>query len=46
VKAFLLDNYRQWKEYGYTHQEVDLAQKELFTRQAQAKQFETLFDRL
>lgn len=42
VKSFLLDNYRQWKEYGYTHQKVDLAQKELFTRQAQAKQFETL----
>lgn len=46
VKSFILDNYKQWKRCQHTHQEVDLTQKELFTRQAQTLQFETLFNQI
>lgn len=41
VKAFILDKYQEWKENGYTHQAV--IDKEQYTRQHEAKQFEQLF---
>ncbi len=37
---FILEKYNEWKEKGYTHQEV--RNKELFTRQNQAIQFDQL----
>ena len=41
VKAFVLEKYQEWKKNGYTHQKV--VNKEQFTRQRQAEQFEQLF---
>lgn len=41
VKAFLLDKYNEWKTNGFTHQPV--INKEQFTRQHEAAQFEQLF---
>jgi glycosyltransferase involved in cell wall biosynthesis len=41
VKAFVLEKYQEWKKNGYTHQKV--VDKEQFTRQRQAEQFEQLF---
>ncbi len=41
VKAFILDKYHEWQKYGYTHQAV--VDKERFSRQHQAEQFEQLF---
>ena len=41
VKAFVLEKYQEWKQNGYTHQQV--INKEQFTRQHEAKQFEKLF---
>ncbi len=38
--TFLLEKYNEWKTQGYTHQ--DVRQKELFTRQSQALQFDKL----
>jgi len=40
VKAFILDKYREWQENGFTHQAV--RDKQIFTRQYQAKQFESI----
>jgi hypothetical protein len=41
VKAFVLEKYQEWKQNGYTRQNV--TNKEQFTRQRQAEQFEQLF---
>ena len=41
TKAFILDKYHEWQANGYTHQPV--VNKEQFSRQHQAKQFEELF---
>ena len=41
VKAFVLDKYHEWKQNGYTRQQV--VNKEQFTRQHEAAQFEQLF---
>lgn len=41
VKAFVLEKYQEWKQNGYTHQQV--INKEQFTRQHEAEQFEKLF---
>ena len=41
VKAFVLEKYQEWKQNGYTHQQV--INKEQFTRQHEAEQFEQLF---
>ena len=41
VKAFVLEKYLEWKQNGYTHQEV--VNKEQFTRQRQSEQFEEVF---
>lgn len=41
VKAFILDKYEEWKRNGYTRQSV--VDKEQFTRQREAQQFEELF---
>ena len=41
VKRFILDKYHEWQQNGYTHQEV--INKEQFTRQHEAQQFEKLF---
>lgn len=43
VKKFISDKYTEWTLNGYTHQEVIKEQKNSFSRQAQAKQFEELF---
>lgn len=40
VKAFLLNNYACWKQNGYTHQAVNLVEKEKLSRAAMAKEFE------
>lgn len=41
VKAFVMDKYQEWQHKGYTRQAV--VNKERFTRQCQAQQFEKLF---
>lgn len=41
VKAFLMEKYHEWKQNGYTRQQV--VNKEQFTRQHEAAQFEKLF---
>jgi glycosyltransferase involved in cell wall biosynthesis len=41
VKAFILEKYQEWKANGYTHQLV--INKEQFTRQHEAEQFEQVF---
>lgn len=41
VKAFILEKYHEWQKNGYTRQAV--VNKEQFTRQHEAKQFEQLF---
>ena len=41
VKDFILEKYNEWKSKGYTHQAV--INKEQFTRQHEAQQFEQLF---
>ena len=41
VEAFVLDKYQEWLQQGYTHQQV--TNKEQFTRQYEAAQFEQLF---
>ena len=40
VKAFILEKYAQWQQNGYTHQNVVVAEKEKFSRQSMAQQFE------
>ncbi|MGM9838244.1 MAG: glycosyltransferase [Paludibacteraceae bacterium] len=41
IKAFILEKYHEWQANGYTHQAV--RNKELFSREYQAHQFENLF---
>ena len=41
VKAFVLEKYHEWQTQGYTRQQV--VNKEQFTRQHEAAQFEKLF---
>ena len=41
VKAFILEKYNEWRQNGYTRQAV--VNKEQFSRQKQAQQFEQLF---
>ncbi len=41
IKAFILDKYHEWQAKGYTHQSV--VNKDQFSRQHQAEQFEELF---
>ena len=41
IKAFILEKYHEWQANGYTHQEV--RNKEQFSREYQARQFEELF---
>ena len=41
VKDFILEQYHQWQQKGYTH--VNIKNKQQFTRQHQALQFEELF---
>lgn len=43
ITAFILDKYNEWKINRYTRQKVNTTQKQLFSRQYQAKQFEQLF---
>lgn len=44
VKEFILNAYAQWEREGYTH--VEVQQKEQFSRQAQALQFEEIFNNI
>ncbi|HKL95644.1 MAG TPA: glycosyltransferase [Paludibacteraceae bacterium] len=46
VKAFIVEKYEEWKKTGYTHQPVDQNKKMTFSRQAQAQQFENIFEQL
>ena len=41
VKTFVLEKYHEWKTNGYTHQ--DVKNKEQFSRQQEAQDFEKLF---
>lgn len=41
IKQFILEKYHEWQAHGYTHQEV--RNKEQFSREYQARQFEELF---
>ena len=41
IKAFLTDQYAIWQANGFTRQTV--ANKQIFTRQYQARQFESIF---
>lgn len=41
IKAFILDKYREWQQNGFTRQAV--INKEQFSREKQAQQFEQLF---
>lgn len=45
VKAFILEKYEEWKCNGYTHQQVNVEKKQLFSRQYQAKQFVQIFEK-
>ena len=42
IKAFILEKYAEWQAKGYTYQAVNPQQKQLFTRQYQATQFEDI----
>lgn len=42
VKNFILHHYNNWQQIGYTH--IDIKNKEHFTRQKQALQFEEIFN--
>lgn len=46
VRQFILANYAEWQKTGYTHQQVEATKKNTFSRQAQAKQFEEIFEQL
>lgn len=46
VKHFILEKYTEWQANGYTHQPVVKEQKNAFSRQVQAKQFDVLFEQL
>ncbi|MBR5189125.1 MAG: hypothetical protein IKW17_02580, partial [Paludibacteraceae bacterium] len=41
VKQFILHHYQQWQQNGYTH--INITNKEQFSRQRQAQQFEEIF---
>ena len=41
VKRFILHHYQQWQQNGYTH--INITNKEQFSRQRQAQQFEEIF---
>jgi hypothetical protein len=41
IKAFILKKYQEWQQNGFTRQAV--INKEPFSRQQQAQQFEQLF---
>ena len=43
ICAFIDQKYREWKKNGFTRQAVNPEQKQRFTRQFQAQQFEQLF---
>ncbi len=43
IVTFVLDKYHEWKINSFTHQPINLEQKQHFTRQHQAQQFEELF---
>ena len=43
VEQFISDKYAEWKEKGFTHQQVNQEQKSLFSRQKQAEQFAEIF---
>lgn len=43
IVAFIKDKYHEWTINHFTHQPINLAQKQQFTRQYQAQQFEELF---
>ena len=44
VAAFIEEKYKEWQANGYTRQEVDTENKQRFTRQSQAEQFEQLIE--
>jgi hypothetical protein len=44
VKKFILHYYDQWQKQGYTH--VNIKNKEQFSRQKQALQFEDIFNKV
>lgn len=46
VKAFIRDKYSEWQQHGYTRQPVNQEQKQLFTRQHQAEQFEQIIKQI
>lgn len=46
VKTFIVEKYVEWEQNGFTHQPVDHNKKMRFSRQAQAKQFESLLEEL
>ncbi len=43
VEQFLREKYAEWQQNGYTHQSVNQAEKEKFSRQTQAQQFAEIF---
>lgn len=43
VKAFIMEKYHEWQTNGYTRQPINQEEKQHFTRQYQAQQFEQLF---
>ena len=44
VKEFILHHYNQWQKQGYTH--IDINNKQQFSRQTQALQFEEIFNQI
>ncbi len=46
VEQFILEKYREWQQFGYTHQPVNQEEKAKFSRQTQAQQFAEIFCKL
>jgi hypothetical protein len=44
VKEFILYHYNEWQQNGYTH--INITNKEHFSRQNQAIQFEKIFNQV
>jgi hypothetical protein len=44
IKKFILHHYNQWLKHGYT--QINIINKEQFSRQKQALQFEELFNKI
>ena len=44
IKEFILYHYNEWQQKGYTH--IEIHNKEQFTRQNQALQFENIFNKV